>query len=167
MKEERVAADAHFGPWAKAFSGPESTLPDLFPAMHLSFLITYAQGISLLEAASVEHGMDIDVAQSAKVWRAGCIIRSNLLELIRQAVADKPSGQSILMSDGSRGRYRRIRAGRPAALGDADGGLARCPPPASARVSAYLTAYRSATLPANLTQGMRDYFGAHTLRAGR
>ena len=29
---------------------------------------------------------------------------------------------------------------------------------------AYYDAYRSATLPANLTQAQRDYFGAHTYR---
>ena len=29
---------------------------------------------------------------------------------------------------------------------------------------AYFDAYRSARLPANLTQAQRDYFGAHTYR---
>lgn len=161
MKEERVAADAHFGTWAKgAIPGPESTLPDLFLAMHLSFLITYAQGISLLEAASVEHGMDIDVAQSAKVWRAGCIIRSNLLEPIRQAVATKPSGQSILMSDG----FKDVIVESADALRRTVTLMAvrQVPAPCFSASLAYLTAYRSATLPANLIQGMRDYFGAHT-----
>jgi len=104
--------------------------------------------------------MDIDVAQSAKVWRAGCIIRSNLLEPIRQAVADKPTGQSILMSD----------AFKDVIVDSADAlrrtvtlmMVRQVPAPCFSASLAYLTAYRSAWLPANLIQGMRDYFGAHT-----
>jgi 6-phosphogluconate dehydrogenase len=38
------------------------------------------------------------------------------------------------------------------------------PVPALSASLAYYDAYRSARLPANLTQGQRDYFGAHTYR---
>jgi len=38
------------------------------------------------------------------------------------------------------------------------------PVPAFSSALAYYDAYRSARLPANLTQAQRDYFGSHTYR---
>ncbi|KRW91892.1 hypothetical protein SD51_07115 [Alicyclobacillus tengchongensis] len=38
------------------------------------------------------------------------------------------------------------------------------PVPAFASALAYYDSYRSATLPANLLQAQRDYFGAHTFK---
>ena len=38
------------------------------------------------------------------------------------------------------------------------------PFPRSSSSLAYYDSYRSARLPANLTQGQRDFFGAHTYR---
>jgi len=161
LKEERVIADEHFGAFVKgSIPGPEATLPDLYQAMHLSFLITYAQGISLLHAASVEHGMDIDIEQAAKVWRAGCIIRSNLLEPIRQAVKESKKGQSILLSEAFRESI--VGAADPLRRITTLMAVAHVPAPCFSASLAYFTAYRTARLPANLIQGMRDYFGAHT-----
>jgi 6-phosphogluconate dehydrogenase len=161
FKDERVAAEKFFGARAHENNpSAEATLQALTKALHQAFLITYAQGISLLKAASIEHKMDIDVEQSAKVWRAGCIIRSALLEPIRRVVASNPEGQSILVSD----EFREVVGVHDSSLRDTVSLmlLQNVPAPAYSASLNYLMGLRSARLPANLIQAQRDYFGAHT-----
>jgi 6-phosphogluconate dehydrogenase len=157
LKDERVEIEKVFGGPVGVAAG---TKEELGEALHLAFLATYAQGIALLEAASVEHGMEIDIAQSAKVWRAGCIIRSKLLEPIRQAVAQKPAGQTILMSPQFKQAIETTAPSLRKTVGQMV--VAGIPAPCFSASLAYFDGLRTGRLPANLIQAMRDYFGAHT-----
>ncbi|MCC7230351.1 MAG: NADP-dependent phosphogluconate dehydrogenase [Fimbriimonadaceae bacterium] len=161
MKDQRVANEHALGTLVK-LDGPSflKSKDMITTALHQSFVIAYAQGISLLEAAGIEHGMDIDVAQSAKVWRAGCIIRSALLEPIRAVVASKQAGQSLLVAEEFRDLFGVHEESLPemcALMIELD-----IPGPATFSSLAYWTGMRTARLPANLIQAQRDYFGAHT-----
>lgn len=160
LKDERVLAESSFAGKLETKTGIDISSEVMENALHLSFLITYAQGVSLLEAASIEHGMDIDLEASARVWRAGCIIRSNMLEPLRQAVLEKPAGASVLQStvfeETIIGAHLRLTQSVIAS------NYAGIPSPCMSASLSYLNAYRTARLPANLIQAQRDYFGAHT-----
>jgi 6-phosphogluconate dehydrogenase len=128
--------------------------------MRLGTIAAYAQGMSQLRSASSEYGYGIDLTEVAKVWRAGCIIRSELLELIRQAFAGNANLPNLLMDPRFADIYHAEELGFRRALCLAiEAGI---PTPALSSALAYIDGYRSARLPGNLTQAQRDLFGAHT-----
>jgi 6-phosphogluconate dehydrogenase len=143
---------------------PEGTrqalVSDVGSAMRLATIACYAQGLAQLRAASLEHGYDLDLAEAAKVWRAGCIIRSELLEEIRAAFAHDPALSNLLIAP----HFAEVYAGQQAGLRRALAFAVRTgiPTPAISASLAYIDSYRTANLPANLIQAQRDLFGAHT-----
>jgi 6-phosphogluconate dehydrogenase len=161
LKTERVAA-------SRVLKGPQGGGAGRVPvdaigqALYASKVTSYAQGLSLLRAASKEYGYDIQPGEVARVWRAGCIIRAELLEGIRSAFTRDPQLVNLLLDDA----FRDVMGERQAALRQtvqAAVGLG-VPVPAMSASLAYYDSYRSARLPANLTQAQRDFFGAHTYR---
>ncbi len=165
LKNERTQASGVLTGPSGRFTGDVKRLIDAARhALYASKITSYAQGMAMLRIASVEYKYDINPGDVAKIWRAGCIIRAALLGDIRDAFA-RDAGLVNLLLDES---FRR-------AIGDAavqDGwrfvvqtavnlGI---PVPALGASLAYYDSYRSARLPANLTQAQRDYFGAHTYR---
>jgi 6-phosphogluconate dehydrogenase len=98
----------------------------------------------------------------ARVWRAGCIIRAALLGDIRDAYRRDPSLGNLLLDSAFRDAIASRQDGWRFVVQTAAGlGI---PLPATSDSLAYYDSYRSARLPANLTQAQRDYFGAHTYR---
>ena len=163
QKTERVAASRVLtGPSAR-FGGDRARLVDAArQALYASKITSYAQGMALLRMASDEYGYGIDPGEVARVWRAGCIIRASLLGDIRAAFARDAALVNLLLDPAFREAVgSREQAWRE--LVQAAVGLG-IPVPATSVSLAYYDAYRSARLPANLTQGQRDYFGAHTYR---
>jgi 6-phosphogluconate dehydrogenase len=163
QKTERVAASRVLTGPSSAFAGDRARLIDAAKqALYASKVTSYAQGMALLRMASVEYGYDIDPGEVARIWRAGCIIRATLLNDIRSAFGRDPQLVNLLLdrafSDAVGARQQAWREMVQAAVG------LGIPVPATAASLAYYDAYRSARLPANLTQGQRDYFGAHTYR---
>jgi 6-phosphogluconate dehydrogenase len=163
QKAERVEASRLLtGPTAR-FSGDRAAVIEAArQALYASKITSYAQGLALLRMASVEYRYDIDLAEVARIWRAGCIIRASLLEDIRRAFTVRPTLDNLLV-DGTFAAAvgRRQAAWRTMVTTAIELGI---PVPATAASLAYFDAYRSARLPANLTQGQRDFFGAHTYR---
>lgn len=128
-------------------------------ALRAAFLLTYAQGFSVLTKASAAYEMEIDLAKAASVWRAGCIIRSKMLPEFRAIFTNDPALPNLLLS-------REIAE----KLSHLEGSLrwlvtemarARIPCPAMAASLSYLDGFSSSRLPANLIQGLRDRFGNH------
>jgi 6-phosphogluconate dehydrogenase len=163
QKTERVAASGVLTGPALAFTGDRATLIDAArQALYASKITSYAQGMALLRMASVEYGYDIDPGEVARIWRAGCIIRATLLNDIRAAFARDPTLVNLLLDEAfSTAVGQRQQAWREMVQAAVGLGI---PVPATAASLAYYDAYRSSRLPANLTQGQRDYFGAHTYR---
>jgi 6-phosphogluconate dehydrogenase len=131
-------------------------------ALYASKITSYAQGFTMMRLASSEYGYDIDPASVARIWRAGCIIRASLLSDIRDAFARDPGLVNLLLHPA----FRDAIASRQAGWRDAVqiGVAMGVPLPALSASLAYYDSYRTARLPANLTQAQRDYFGAHTYR---
>ena len=162
LKAERAVAAGVLGGAGK-FSGDKKALVNAAEqALYASKITSYAQGLSLLKMASQEYTWNIDLAHIVPVWRAGCIIRAALLSDITNAYRRDPALSNLLLDE----VFSKVVLSRQAAwramLQTAIGlGI---PMLATSASLAYFDAYRSAVLPANLTQAQRDYFGAHTYR---
>lgn len=136
------------------------SLDDLRIGLYLAFIVTYAQGLSLLTAASNDRSYGLNLSEVARIWRGGCIIRSSLLENIREAFTTDPGLENLLLDDNFSFKLeegisslRRVVEGFVAA---------EIPAMCFSATLAYIDAFRTARLPANLIQAQRDHFGAHT-----
>lgn len=161
QKEERVrAAELFTGPKA-VYQGDRRTLINAVrAALYASKICAYAQGMSLLRAASSEYGYDLDLAAIARIWRAGCIIRADLLDDVARVFAQDADLPNLLLDpEISRLITARQDAWRHVVTTAVSLAI---PMPATVASLSYFDSYRSARLPANLIQAQRDYFGAHT-----
>jgi 6-phosphogluconate dehydrogenase len=159
-KAERAAARAWLGGEAYRWTrDPKEFVGWMCNAYHASLIITFAQGFAQLGKASTAHGYGLKLEDIAAVWRGECIIRSAVLEDIRQAFEDRPDLPNLLLSDLGRQAAERQGDLRRVASASAELGI---PVPAFTASLGYFDSYRSAWLPANLTQAQRDYFGSHT-----
>ena len=138
----------------------EVTPDDVESALYASKIISYAQGFRLMQAASDEHGWDLDLGTIASIWRAGCIIRAAFLEDITSAFLREP-GLADMMEDEffSQALVEAETSWREVVARAALSGI---PAPAYASALSYFDGMRSERLPANLIQAQRDFFGAHT-----
>lgn len=131
-------------------------------ALYASKVISYTQGFHQIQAASDEYGWGIDPGAVSAIWRGGCIIRAAFLDRIRAAYAANPSLPSLLADD----EFAREIGGAQADWRTVVAAAARdgVPTPGFSAALAYYDTVRADRLPAALTQGQRDYFGAHTYR---
>jgi len=113
-----------------------------------------------MQAAGKEHDWPLQHGSIAMLWRGGCIIRAVFLERIKEAFDANPSLENLLLApyfqkivESAQLPWRNV-VKTAIELG--------IPVPAFSTALAYYDSYRSATLPANLMQAQRDYFGAHT-----
>ena len=168
LKSERVAASRVLqGPMPAARDAVSAADRDRLvdaakQALYASKITSYAQGMALLRQASHEYGYEIDPGEVARIWRAGCIIRAALLSDVRAAFADQPDLVNLMLDPG----FRDALGARQAAWREVvrTAIALGIPAPALGASLSYYDAYRSERLPANLTQGQRDFFGAHTYR---
>jgi 6-phosphogluconate dehydrogenase len=161
MREERVAAARLYSPPSWRYEGPRDRLIDMVrDALYASKVSTYAQGMSLLAIASKEYGYHLDLAEIARIWKGGCIIRAALLDDIRAAYRRKPDLPNLLVDPA----FRDEVAARDGSWREAVAVAVRLgvPVPAFTASLSYFDSYRRESLPANLIQAQRDYFGAHT-----
>jgi 6-phosphogluconate dehydrogenase len=163
LKDQRVSASEKLG-IVQDVQLDETLAPDTIgfieSALKLSFLITYAQGFSLLQAASNEKSFDLDVLEIANIWRGGCIIRAALLNDLIKIFEKDRSTPNILVADEFRQTIRNEQGLLKATL--KFGIAADIPCMAFAASLNYLKSMASPVLPANLIQAQRDFFGAHT-----
>lgn len=163
MKDERVAAAQQLGGVTTGFSGDRAAmLKAIHDALYAAKIISYAQGFLQMRTAAVEYGWQLAFGEIALMWRAGCIIRSGFLDDIKKAFDRRHDLPSLLFDDFFAAALRDAAPGwrEAVTLGVANG----IPLPALASALSFYDGYRSATLPANLLQAQRDYFGAHTYR---
>jgi len=163
LKEERVRAH-------RVLSGPDGQmdvdraqfLQDLFEAVQITVLSAYAQGFRQLQDASRERGYDLDLAEVARVWMAGCIIRARSLTGMATAFRNDPKLPLLLLVDPFRGVWEEGQDGLRRVIGQAHAhGI---PIPTIDSAIDFVDGYRSARLPANMIQAQRDFFGAHTYK---
>jgi 6-phosphogluconate dehydrogenase len=164
MKAKRVAAsEVLTGPvTASANAATNETLKTLEDALYFAKISSYAQGMALLRAASDTYDYGLNLAEIARIWKAGCIIRAALLDTIMQAFGRKADLDNLLLDSEIAPAINETAAACRNVVN-----LARdhsIPCPALSASLDYVESYRTAFLPANLTQAQRDFFGAHTYK---
>jgi 6-phosphogluconate dehydrogenase len=129
-------------------------------ALYASKICSYAQGMNLIRAGSNNWQWNIDLGETARIWKGGCIIRARFLGKIKEAYERRADLPNLLLDEefnayveGAQANWRRtittaMQHGVPVAGMSASLG--------------YFDTYRTAELPLNLTQAQRDFFGAHT-----
>jgi 6-phosphogluconate dehydrogenase len=161
MKSERVAASAVLP--GVAVSRPADArqfIRDVHDALYAAKICSYAQGFALMQAGSREWNWGIDMRETARIWKAGCIIRAKFLDSIMRAFERRRDLPNLLLDDAFRDELANSNeAWRRAVTYAQTNGIAA---PAFAASLAYFDSYRTASLPQNLTQAQRDFFGAHT-----
>jgi 6-phosphogluconate dehydrogenase len=161
MKEDRVAASKILSGPPFQFSGDKKAfIEDVRQALLASKLVSYAQGFMLLAEAAKQYKWDLNYGGIALVWRAGCIIRSAFLGKIKEAFDRNPKLVNLLLDDYFHGVIERCQPSWRRVVVQAV--AAGVPVPAFTTALSFFDGYRSARLPANLLQALRDYFGAHT-----
>ncbi|MCT8138510.1 NADP-dependent phosphogluconate dehydrogenase [Anaerobacillus sp. CMMVII] len=162
MKAERVKASGMLsGPEATTFTGDKQEfIESVRKALYMSKICSYAQGFAQMRAASDEYGWDLRYGDIAMIFRGGCIIRAAFLQKIKDAYDRDPHLPNLLLDQ----YFKEIVESYQGALREVIGqAITRgIPVPCFSSALAYYDSYRTATLPANLLQAQRDYFGAHT-----
>ena len=155
-KDTRQAVQAQFGGARQVFDPDAETLAD---AVMAARILSYAQGFRILAAASLEYNWSLDYARIAEIWRAGCIIRSALLDDISQAFRDgAPQGQLILAPRFAETLHQTVPALRAVVSQAVTGGHAV---PALAAALSWYDTMRQGFGTANIIQAQRDFFGRH------
>jgi len=161
VKEERVAASTQLTGPEDAFTGDKAQLVQaVHDALYCSKICSYAQGFQLMSAAQIEYKWSLDFGEIAKIWRGGCIIRAAFLQKITEAYERNPQLANLLLDPFFKAEIDRAQKNwRQVIALAATHGIAA---PTFYSALSYYDGYRSASLPANLLQAQRDYFGAHT-----
>jgi 6-phosphogluconate dehydrogenase len=159
QKAQRVKASGILAGPSAAMSA-SGLVDDVQEALYASKIVAYAQGFEHLAAGSKEFRWDLDLGALATIWRGGCIIRAKFLSSIKDAYEQDPNLANLMLAPFFQDALAKAQpAWRRVVKAAVDHGI---PIPAFASSLAYYDGYRRARGPANLIQGLRDYFGSHT-----
>ena len=160
-KEERSSAALLYKSRKKKIENDRETfISQVHDALYFATLITYIQGLAMLQKASKTLAMEIPMPKVVKVWRGGCIIRSTMLDLFSQAYEQDPSRANLLLDSNIASTLQsKADSVKEIVSVSAQNGY-----PSGTFMSSlnYYDAYLSDRMPTNLIQAQRDYFGAHT-----
>jgi 6-phosphogluconate dehydrogenase len=161
LKDERVGASKVLkGPAAAAAGNRDELVAAIRDALYCSKICAYAQGFQLMREAQKEYNWKLNFAEIAAIFRGGCIIRARFLQKITDAYTRDSNLVNLLLDPYFNEQIQKAQTNwRKVVALAATNGIAV---PAFMSALAYYDGYRSARLPANLLQGQRDYFGAHT-----
>lgn len=159
-KKERAVASHHLTGPVRHFEGDRKVfLRSMRDALRLAMLTCYAQGFALIREASREYAYNFGLAEIARIWTGGCIIRARLLETVRQALQSDADLSNLLIAPAFAGQVNQLGASLRWVVSRAtEHGI---PCLGLCASLAYIDAYRSERLPANLVQAQRDFFGSH------
>ncbi|MGB3694771.1 MAG: decarboxylating NADP(+)-dependent phosphogluconate dehydrogenase [Spirulinaceae cyanobacterium] len=160
-KDERVAASKVLtGPMGKFEGDKKAFVNKIRDALYCSKMCSYAQGMALLSKASSEFNYNLNLSETSRIWKGGCIIRASFLDKIKEAFRDNPLLPNLLLApEFKQSILDRQEAWREVLATANSSGIAV---PAFSASLDYFDSYRRGSLPQNLTQAQRDYFGAHT-----
>jgi 6-phosphogluconate dehydrogenase len=159
---QRAAAAALPGPDASPVADVDAFIERVRLALYASKIIAYSQGFDAIVAGAEQYGWDIKKGEIAKIWRGGCIIRARFLNRITEAYAAEPGLVSLVTAPFFADVMAQAQDAWRTVVADA--AYAGIPAPVFASSLAYYDSLRADRLPAALTQGQRDFFGAHTYK---
>ena len=162
MKDQRLkATDILPGPSPQPYGGDrEAFITAVHDALYASKIVSYAQGLALIGAASKEYEWDLSVGNIAAIWRGGCIIQARFLDRITEAYGRDTKLVNLMLDPFFTDIMAQSQDGwRQVIVEGVRAGIAL---PAFTASLGYYDSYRAARGPQNLLQAQRDYFGAHT-----
>ena len=163
LRSERLTAGALLpapAPHGFALGTASDGMAPLRDACIAACIVSYGQGMALLQEASKLHNYNLNFSSIGQIWKGGCIIRARLLQRIQNAYGANPSLANLMLDPWFAEQInRRLPGLRQVVAGAA---LAGIPVPCLSSTLDYIDSYRSARLPQNLVQAMRDCFGSHT-----
>jgi len=163
QKKDRLAAEQMFGKAARKFDAPLAAGDAVFGILQNALLagkiVAYAQGFAVMAKASETWNWNVPLATVARIWRAGCIIRSVFLDDIAKAFAASGTIENLMTIEPFAGLLRSANIGLRAIVAEA--ALKGIPVPALSSALAYFDFLRTGRSTADLTQAQRDFFGAH------
>ena len=163
LRSERLEAGALLpepSPHSFDLGSAADAMAPLRDACIAACIVSYGQGMALLQEASKLHDYNLNFSAIGQIWKGGCIIRARLLQRIQDAYGTNPSLANLMLDPWFAEQInRRLPGLRQVVAGAA---LAGIPVPCLSSTLDYIDSYRSARLPQNLVQAMRDCFGSHT-----
>ena len=161
VKDERVAAAKILhGPKMKFQGNKAAFLKAIHDALYCSKICSYAQGFQLMREAQKEYKWTLNFGKIAQIWRGGCIIRAVFLQKITEAFKANPKLANLLLDPYFNATVKKAQKNWRHVVATAV--TFGVPVPTFSSALSYYDGYRAARLPANLLQGQRDFFGAHT-----
>lgn len=160
VDEREIAAGVYKTELKKLSAGKEDFIKKLHDALYFATITSYAQGLALLTEASILLKMDVCLPEVVRVWKGGCIIRSELLKLFADAYKEDDLQPNLLLDPS----IAKILQLKESCLADIVSQAALNNYPASGLMASlnYFNAYCRKNLPTNLIQAQRDFFGSHT-----
>lgn len=163
LRPERQAAETLLpapAPHGFDLGSVETGMEPLRDACIAACIVSYGQGMALLQEASKLHDYNLNFAAIGQIWKGGCIIRARLLQRIQDAYSANPNLANLMVDPWFADQInRRLPGLRQVVAGAA---LAGIPVPCLSSTLDYIDSYRTGRLPQNLVQAMRDCFGSHT-----
>ena len=160
-KSDRVLAAGIYKTVTKPFGGDrQKNISVVKDALYSAIIISYAQGLAMLQKASTEREMQIPLHDVVKIWRGGCIIRSGLLEMFSSIFRKHPDLSNLLLDRKLVSVIKKKQRGLRKTIQLSTS--SRIPVAGLMSALSYLDAFTSERLPINLVQAQRDLFGAHT-----
>ena len=156
-KTDRLAASEIYAP--KVNKSDVISNEIIKNAFSAAKICAFAQGFQLLAFANLEYSWNMKLREIAQVWKAGCILRGNILDKIIKAF-DKNASLTNLLLDDELSKKLKNSIGQ-LRLVVSEGALCGLPLPAHTSSLSYFDAYTKARLPINLVQAQRDFFGSH------
>ncbi len=161
LKLQRVnAADLYAKPKPEQQAGKQELLDWVHDALMFGFIMSYTQGLAMLQVASKDLAMDIPLQKVVNVWKGGCIIRSSLLTVFDDVFNEDHKLENLLLHQNIAALVSTSQQGIRKTIAEAIGN--GIPVGGMMAALAYFDAYTSGNLPSNLLQAQRDFFGAHT-----
>jgi len=160
-KDERVRASTLLkGPDLEVPVNKAQLIEDLKHALYASKVCSYAQGLGIIKGCSDDMDWNVNLSECARLWKGGCIIRAALLQKIQDAMGRDVNLPNLILDPVIAGELNeRTAAWRRVIIVAIAHGIAT---PAMSGSLNYFDSYRRASLPANMTQAQRDFFGGHT-----
>ncbi len=161
-KDERVEASKQIkGPSNGKYTGDKKEMiAAIRDALYASKICSYTQGMNLIRAGSQSYNWNIDLGETSRIWKGGCIIRAQFLDKIKQAYQRRADLPSLLLDPDFNAEMAKSQANWRLAVTTAM--KMGVPVPGMSASIGYFDSYRTANLPLNLTQAQRDFFGSHT-----
>jgi len=129
-------------------------------ALYALDLVAYAQGMHLLGKASDEYRYGVNLAGVARIWKGGCIVRSKILNVLKNVYRRDPEVAHPALDLGfARLLETHVKDLRATVVAASTAGI---PILCLGSALSYFDSFVRPRGPANMIQALRDHFGAHT-----